>query len=286
LIDVKREARTCWVTGAGGLIGSHVAPAASTSWRAIALTRVDLDFGLFDEVRARFHQDRPNAIIHCAAMSRVAECEQNPDLAHRINVEATELLAQLAASIPFIYVSTDLVFDGAKGNYTEANSPNPLTVYARTKLEGEVAVLKNPRHTVIRTSLNGGASPYGDRSFTEQLITAWRADRVPKLFVDEFRSPIMASETSRAIWEMLDGGYTGLFHIAGAERLSRYQIGELLAPYVPRLNPQIEPASLRDYPGPPRAPDTSLVSDKAAALLSFPLPRFSDWLEKNWPIEP
>jgi dTDP-4-dehydrorhamnose reductase len=146
-------------------------------------------------------------------------------------------------------------------------------------------VLANPSHTVIRTSLNGGSSPYGDRSFTEQLITAWKAGRAPKLFVDEFRSPLMASVTARVIWDFLERRVTGLLHIGGAERLSRYQIGQLLAARVPRLHPRIEPASFRDYPGPPRAPDTSLLSTKAAGLLSFSLPRLSDWLNIHWPIE-
>lgn len=280
------EARTCWVTGAGGLIGSHVAAAAPPAWRAIALARPDLDLGDFDTVRTRFDADQPVAIIHCAAISKASQCEQNPGGARRINVEVTELLARLASAIPLLYLSTDLVFDGTKGHYTEADAPNPLTVYARTKLDAEAPVLANRLHIVLRTSLNGGPSPYGDRSFTEQLLTAWKAGNAPRLFVDEFRSPLMASITARAIWELLERGANGLFHLGGAERLSRFQIGELLAARVPSLNPRIEPASFRDYPGPPRAPDTSLVSTKAAGVLSFPLPRLGDWLAAHWPVAP
>ncbi|HMJ91447.1 MAG TPA: NAD(P)-dependent oxidoreductase [Candidatus Acidoferrum sp.] len=275
--------KLCWITGTGGLIGSHIVRAAPPEWRVIALTREQLDIRDFDAVRARFSAERPQLVIHCAAMAKVNECESHPQLAWLVNCEATRVLAELSASIPLLFFSTDLVFDGRKGNYVERDAPNPLTRYAATKVAAEEVVLANPRHTVVRTSLNGGASPGGDRSFTEQLLNSWRAGRATRLFTDEFRSPIMAEATARAVWELVAQGGTGLLHVAGSERLSRYEIGEIVARKAPELKPVLERASLRDFDGPPRAPDTSLDSSRAQELLSFPLPSLSDWMKSGVP---
>lgn len=211
-------------------------------------------------------------------MSKSPDCQAQPELAHKVNVEATALLAELAADIPFVFFSSDLVFDGRKGNYTETDPVGALSVYAETKVAAERIVLANPRHTVIRTSLNGGTSPRGDSGFNEQLRRDWQAGNVPKLFVDEFRCPIPAAVTARATWELLGVGATGLFHVAGGERLSRLQIGEALASRHPELKPRFEATSLKTYSGAPRPPDTSLNCDKAGQLLSFPLPGLREWL--------
>jgi dTDP-4-dehydrorhamnose reductase len=190
-------------------------------------------------------------------------------------------LAALAHDIPFIFFSTDLVFDGKQGHYDEAAVPSPLNVYGETKVEAEQIVLSNPNHTVIRTSLNGGTSPTGDRGFNEEMRRAWQAGRTLKLFTDEFRSPTSAAVTARAVWELAAANQPGLYHVSGSERLSRWRIGELMAARWPGLNPKIQPGSLREYEGPPRAPDTSLNCSKAQRLLSFRLPGFTDWLEAH-----
>jgi dTDP-4-dehydrorhamnose reductase len=270
-----------WITGAGGLIGNHLVQLASpfaSQWRVMGLTRADLDLLDFAAIRHAFHEQKPAAIIHCAAMSKSPDCQAQPQVARRINVEATALLAKLAADIPFIFFSSDLVFDGKKGNYVEADAVGPLSIYAETKVEAEQIVLKNPRHTIVRTSLNGGTSPRGDSGFNEQLRRDWQAGKVPKFFTDEFRCPIPAVATARATWELLDRGATGLFHVAGAERLSRLQIGEALAARHPELRPRFLAGSLKEYSGAPRPPDTSLNSAKAQRHLSFPLPGLTQWL--------
>lgn len=277
-----------WVTGAGGLIGSHLvraAPVAAPEWEVVGLTRDRLDLADAAAVILLFCRQSPQLVIHCAALSRAAACQADPALARRLNVDVTTRLAKLAAGIPFVFFSTDLVFDGRKGHYRETDPPNPLTVYAGTKLDAEQVVLANPRHTVLRTSLNGGVSPTGDRGFNEELRRTWQAGRAARLFRDEFRCPIAASVTARAVWALIARNQPGLYHLAGSERLSRLQIGELLAARWPELRPRIEAGSLRDYSGPPRAPDTSLDCAKLQALLPFPLPGFTQWLAGH-PDEP
>jgi dTDP-4-dehydrorhamnose reductase len=199
-----------------------------------------------------------------------------------VNVETTKFLAELAAGIPFIFFSTDLVFDGRKGNYTETDPANPLHLYGETKLEAEGFVLRNPRHLVIRTSINGGVSPSGNRAFNEQLRRSLQqAGQGMTLFTDEFRCPIPAVETAQAVWDLAAKNCTGLYHIAGAERLSRLQIGELLVKRWPEVAGRIKSGSAKDFPGPPRALDTSLDISKVQKVLAKPLPGLGEWLAKN-----
>jgi len=273
-----------WITGAGGLIGNYLvqlAPRFAPSWHASGLTRSDVDLSDFAALREAFGAQNPAAVIHCAALSKSPDCQAHPELARRINVDLTALLADLANNIPFIFFSSDLVFDGKKGNYVESDPVGPLSVYAETKVAAEQSVLANPRHTVIRTSLNGGTSPRGDSGFNEQLRRDWQSGKVPKFFADEFRCPIPAAATARATWELLNCGATGLFHVAGAERLSRLQIGESLAARHPELNPKFQAGSLKEYSGAPRPADSSLNSARAQRLLSFPLPGLIQWLATN-----
>jgi dTDP-4-dehydrorhamnose reductase len=235
----------------------------------------------FAAVEKRFRAERPALVIHCAAMSKSPDCKANPPLANKINVEATAHLAGLAVDAGFIFFSSDLVFDGRKGNYIETDPVNPLSVYAETKVRAEQIVLKNPRHTVIRTSLNLGASPSGASAYNEQMLAAWKKGQTLNLFSDEFRCPIAAPVTAHAIWELAAQRQSGLYHLAGSERLSRVVIGELLAARHPELKAGIRPCSLREYQGEPRPADTSLNCSKIQKLLSFPLPGLSEYLRTN-----
>lgn len=273
-----------WITGAAGLIGNYLlqtSPTFAPGWQACGLLRAQLDLLDFAAVSQAFRQQQPQLIIHCAALSRSPAAQANPDLARRINVEATAHLANLAVDIPFVFFSSDLVFDGRTGNYNESAIPSPLSVYARTKVEAEKVVLSNPRHTVVRVSLNAGVSPTRDRGLNEQMRLAWQRGETLRFFTDEFRCPIPASVTARAVWELVNQGRTGIFHLAGAERLSRLEIGRLLAASWPQLQPKFVAALARDYSDPPRPLDTSLNCAKIQSLLSFPLPAFSAWLRDH-----
>jgi dTDP-4-dehydrorhamnose reductase len=286
---MERHSRLVWITGARGLIGNYLvrtAPMSASQWRVRALTRDQLDLLDSTAVRREFEKEKPRLVIHCAAVSTIAEVQNNPELAWQVNVEVTRRLAELAAEIPFVFFSTDLVFDGRKGNYVETDVPHPLHLYGETKAAAEEIVLRNSRHLLIRTSINGGISPSGNRAFNEQLRRAMQqAGPGMKLFTDEFRSPVPAIETARAVWDLTGKKCAGIYHVAGAEKLSRWQIGRLLVNRWPELGAKIEPASARDFPGPPRAPDTSLDISKAQQVLSRPLPGLTDWLAAN-PHEP
>lgn len=276
--------RRVWITGAGGLIGSQLValvPDVVPGSQAVPLLRSELDLTDRAAVTARFRHDAPSAIIHCAALSRSPACQADPALARRLNVEVTQHLAELAEELPFVFLSTDLVFDGSKGNYVEDDSVGSLSVYAETKVAAEAIVRTHPHHLVIRTSLNYGHSTSGDRGFNEELLNAWHAGRPTPLFTDEFRCPIAARETARAVLELLCAGATGVFHVAGAERLSRWEIGHRVAARHPTVQPQIIATSLKTFQGAPRPADVSLDCAKAEARLGRPLPKFTEWLAQE-----
>jgi dTDP-4-dehydrorhamnose reductase len=273
-----------WVTGAGGLIGSYFVRTAErhgSAWRVRGLTRRELELTDFAAVRRAFAQDRPGLVIHCAALSRNPQCTAHPAQARLENVEVTEHLAALASQAQFVLFSTDLVFDGNQGWYAEEARVNPLSVYAETKVAAEQVAIRHPRHFIIRTSLNGGASPTGDRGFNEQMRLDWHQGRTTRLFTDEYRAPLFAGLTAQATWELVTRAPSGIYHVAGSERLSRWQIGERMAARWPQLAPRLEAASLRDYAGPPRPPDTTLNCAKAQQHLTFSLPGFTTWLTQN-----
>lgn len=273
-----------WITGAGGFVGNAIVQSASAYGRdytVSALTRREIDLTDFEAVSARFRQDNPDFVIHTAAMARSPDCQANPTLARKINVDATAHLAELAQDVGFIFFSTDLVFDGRKGNYIETDEPNPLSVYAETKLAAEKVIIQNPRHTVVRCSLVAGASPKGNHSFNEELRGAWKAGKTTKLFHDEYRTPIHVDVVTRAIWEIVARKHAGLFHLAGAEKFSRMQLGELVAARHPELTPRMESRSLREYQGPPRPADASLNCAKLQSLVSFKLAGLNEWLEQH-----
>lgn len=274
----------CWITGAGGLIGNYLfqtAPQFAPDFEVIGLTRAQLDLTDYAAVRAEFQRQQPQLVIHCAAMSKSPACQENPVLARKLNVEVAAQLAGIALKVPFVFFSTDLVFDGQKGNYTETDAVNPISVYGETKAIAEDIVSRHPRHLILRATLNAGRSPSGTSAFNEQMRAAWAAGKALDLFTDEFRCPIPAAVTARAVWELVAKKAVGIFHLGGAEKLSRVQIGELLAARCPELNPKIIPGSLKQYQGAPRTPDVSLDCAKAQSQLSFPLPKFSEWLSEN-----
>jgi len=283
-LDVTAEEGRVWVTGAGGLIGSYIvrlAPLYAPNFTIIPLSRADLDLTDLAAVERKFKADRPRLIIHCAAMSKTPDCQANPAGARRINIEATARLAELAGAADFIFFSTDLVFDGRKGNYVETDPINPLSVYGETKAAAEAMVTRNARHIVLRTSLNSGASPSGKSGYNEQFRSAWAEGKTLRLFDDEYRSPISAAATARAVWELAARPRGGIWHLAGAERLSRVQIGQLLAVRHPELNARQESCSLREYQGAPRPADTSLNCSKLQEHLTFRLPGLTEWLQEN-----
>lgn len=289
----RKEGPCLWVTGAGGLIGSELVRQARRrwpDWEVIGLTRGDLDLEDLSAVERRFRQDRPEWVVHAAGWTRSPACEADPAGARRANVEVTAHLAGLAEPAGLVFFSTDLVFDGCQGWYRETDPVHPLSVYGATKAEAESRVLERPGHLVVRTSLNYGNSPTGDRAFNEDMERAWREGRTMTLFTDEYRCPIPAVATAGAVWSLVaramsagpgEDRPSGVYHVAGAERMSRWDMGVLVAGDREPCRRLLQSGIRAEYRGSPRPADTSLVCDRVSSWLDEPLPDFSRWMAEH-----
>jgi dTDP-4-dehydrorhamnose reductase len=272
------------ITGAAGLIGQYLvntAPRWAPGWDVQGISRAQLDLTDQSAVSSAFQRYEPQLVIHCAAMSRTMECEQNPERAARVNIEATRLLSRLAKKARLVFLSSGEVFDGSTSWYDESAEPNPINVYGRTKLEAERAVLQNPAHAVVRIVLTSGTSLSGDRSFVEEMSRSAKAGKDVTLYADEFRCPLPAGVIARALWEFAQQEQPGLYHLGGSDRLSRWEIGELLVPWFPELKGRLVQGTARRHTGARRPPDLSLACDKIQRVLSFRLPGLRSWLTER-----
>jgi dTDP-4-dehydrorhamnose reductase len=223
-----------------------------------------------------FHDARPNVIVHAGAMAAVSDCYRDPVTARLVNINGTQRLAELAAEngARLILVSTDMVFDGEQGHYRESDAPRPLSVYGQTKVAAERLTLTVPRHVVVRVSLLFGPSLIGRPTFFDQKVAALR-DRKPRtLFTDEWRTPLSLAVAARGLLTVARSDVTGLLHLGGPERLSRYEMGQRLAAYLKSEASVFVPVNRENAPSPePRPRDVSLDSTSFRA-------RFPD---ERWP---
>jgi dTDP-4-dehydrorhamnose reductase len=194
-------------------------------------------------------------------MSGVGDCFRDPSQARRANTTATRLLAELAERHParFVYISTDLVFNGHKQWYRETDCPEPLSVYGQTKAEAERAVLHHRLHLVLRLSLLFGPSLNGRPSFFQQQINAIRDGLACQLFEDEWRAPLSLPVAAQGILMAAASEVGGILHLAGPQRLSRLEMGQRLARVLGKSPQLCKPTRREDITAAePRPRDTSL----------------------------
>lgn len=231
------------LTGASGQLGAYLirelqaAGLEFTAWSGAAADQRcgvklrPVDLGDEGATSAAFTDAAPTVVLHAAAVSRVADCLRDPARAQAINAGGAAILAALCArqSARLVYVSTDLVFDGEKGNYGESDAPAPVSEYGRSKAAGELATRAAPDHAVVRVSLLYGPARNGRTSFFEDQISALRAGRPIPLFHDEWRSPLDLATAARALLAVAVSDYQGTLHVSGPERMSRLEMGRRLA---------------------------------------------------------
>jgi dTDP-4-dehydrorhamnose reductase len=195
----------------------------------------------------------PEAIINAAAASSPAAVAADPAAAERVNVQLPRRLAQLAhhLSARFLQISTDMVFDGETGPYRSTDVPMPRSLYAQLKLMAEKEALRfgSDFVVVLRITLVNGNSPSGERSLHEKLFHAWAAGQVTPLYTDELRQPVGATNVGDVLTELLERpNLHGLFHWAGPDLLSRYDIGRQLVAHFGLPENLIQPVNSPEGP--------------------------------------
>lgn len=286
--------RDVLVLGASGFLGTHVASLLGS--RAVAHSRdatrasaataaADLTEG--GELLRLLDAHPTRALINCSALSQPAACEADPRAAEAMNTDLPRALGEWAsaAGARLIHVSTDLVFGGTSapaGGFAEEDEPAPLSVYGESKAQGERALLEvAPEALVVRLPLLYGDGRGTGRGASEDLFATLERGEPARLFKDEWRTPLPVSVAAAALTELCDMDTRGLLHVAGADRVSRLELGRAL--HACRF--QDEDRMERELQGcvraeldltPPRPEDTSLCSERARALLETELPGLTE----------
>lgn len=277
------EQPTWLVTGASGFLGANMgAFLDGRATRIGSVRRPAAPDALFDRYVANDLEDpvdlvraiediRPDVVLHAAAMASHEACEANPRRARLVNAWASEALARAAtrAGSRFVLISTDAVFDGARGHYGEADAPSPASVYGRTKLEGEQLVASAADALIVRTNFFGW-SPTGHRSILEFFVNALSNGEQVRGFTDFTTSSVYVQVLARALWDLCAIEATGLVHLTSPEALTKYEFGVAVAEEFGLDAGLITPTTsdLR----PPREGDISLDVSRAESWLGRPLP--------------
>ncbi len=215
----------------------------------------------------------PDTIINVAAYTNVDGCETNKELAWKINVEGVKNIALYSQGIDAhtIHISSDYVFDGNNGPYTEDERPNPINYYGRTKLASE-NVLKSSgtRYTIIRTNVLFGPAKFGRPDFVKWVVNSLREKKQIRIVTDQFGNPTYLDDLVNGISSIEESETEGLFHIGGKDFLTRYEFTEEIAEFFEldkSLITPIKTAELNQLA--PRPLRSGLITDKAERLLGY-----------------
>ena len=223
------------ITGGTGSLGIELQKVFPEN---ISPTHEELDITNKEQVKKIFQQNEIDMVIHTAAITKVRQCEDNKQLAWRVNVEGTKnLIDEIINSklnISFVYVSTACVFDGYSEMYTEESIPYPENFYSLTKLLGEFEVNQLPNSTIIRTN------------FVPRK--PWPYE---KAFTDRFGTYLFADQVANGIHDVIKEKVTGIVHIVGDKKISVFELAKM-------TTPEIKPMTMDDYSGPRLTMDMSL----------------------------
>jgi dTDP-4-dehydrorhamnose reductase len=269
------------ITGASGFLGGNFCRFYSDNYELHALFHrhpaifpgvkaYSCDLQNKEQATKLVKRIKPDAIIHLAALSQPNECAREPELSFRINVEATQHLATISAGldIPLVFTSTDLIFDGENAPYDEYSAPEPANLYGKHKWEAEMRVAEtNPNAFICRLPLLYGNSYSAGVSFLQPILESLADGKAINQFSDEFRTPASARDICRGLVLLLEQGEPGVYHLGGPERLSRLQMGEIIADVFGYSRELVNSQKRAAVPMPAYRPkDTSLVSNDMKEL--------------------
>lgn len=273
--------KTLLLTGSTGFLGLRLAPALASRWRVVGASRtvsepgsVKMDLEDLDSVRRAFESVRPDAVVHAGAMARPDDCERAPERALRVNRDAARVLAESCGrtGARLVHLSTDLVFDGEKGFYSEDDPVAPISVYGRTKLAAEEAVLAAaPGAVVLRVASLYGRPLGAARCFVDELRAKLSRGEPAGAFEDQWRTSTAADFLHEPVLRLLDDpDLDGVYHWGGAERATRFELAVALCRafgWDERLVRRTRMADARQLARRPR--DSSLDSSRLAGALGL-----------------
>jgi dTDP-4-dehydrorhamnose reductase len=288
------------VTGSNGLLGQHLIHALVNSGHTVTgiskgpnridgnlqgFTYKDVDITRAIPLRDTVDKEKPDIVVHAAAMTQVDKCEEEKQTCYNTNVSATRFLvdALKAHKSRLIYVSTDFVFDGLKGPYTEEDQPAPVNYYGSTKMVAEKAVMESGLDwTIVRTVLVYGQTIEGTRS----NIINWVKQNLEegnsiKVVTDQWRTPTFVDDLVKGILLIIEKKARGIFHISGSDGLSPYDMAIKTARYFKLSEQLIEKVDSSNFRQPGQRPlKTGFKIDKAKKELGYEPLSFDESLKK------
>jgi len=280
------------ITGASGLLGSKIVELTRENYEVIPLHNtkplhpdsLKLNITNRKEVFSLFRKTKPNVTIHTAAETNVDKCETQKHLAWKINVEGTRNVAFACskANAKMVYISTDYVFDGETGLYTEEDTPNPINHYGITKLEGEKQVKKLCKnHIILRTSVLYGWHPY-KQNFATWVINSLKQKKKTSIIEDHSNTPTFADNLAEITIEAIQKDLQGLYHASGSKKISRYKFAQQIAKTFNLDHSLINPLKMSQLTAwiAKRPKDSSLNTNKIQKQLKTELLNVSQGLNK------
>jgi len=287
------------VTGANGFTGQHlIKTLIGKGFEVIAtsrnesllpsynkLTYYNIELTDVSNVENLFDLTRPNAVIHTAAMSKPDECSANPNLCTANNIEATGHLLEAATKVGtqhFIYLSTDFIF-GEGGPHAEDDAPAPLNLYGASKLEAEALVNAAAiKATIVRPVFMYGPVWQNLRpSFIQWVAGKLKNGEPIKVVTDQARTPTYIGDLCWGLRKIINDQVPGVFHLAGKDIVSPYDMAVAVAKHLNLPLGLIEPVTASTFPEPvKRAQRSGLKIDKAVSLLGYAPHSFAAALQK------
>lgn len=266
------------ITGAGGQLGKELQLLFGASGHeVIAWSRADLDVTDAGAVAERIAAAKPDVILHCAAYTKVDDCETQVERAFLVNATGAGNVARAANQIgaKLVYISTDYVFDGAKGApYVETDTPNPINVYGASKLEGERLVARlHDRHFIVRTSwLYGEHGP----NFVATMLRLARDNKEIRVVDDQVGSPTWTRDLAKALLNLVTTDGYGIYHLSNSGCCTWFEFAREIF-FQAGLEVSLTPITSEEYRRPARRPQYSVLEHaRWIALGNADLP---DWRE-------
>ncbi len=284
------------ITGVNGFVAGSVMAHAKGKWEIHGIGRSEnlanetgliyhkLDLLDGEKLADLFNEIRPDAVIHTAAMANIDTCQKNQEMAEQANVEITLSIANLCRQLgsKLIFCSTDAVFDGTKGDYTESDVPRAVNFYAETKIKAEKIVLvASDQNVVARLALVMGLPVIGKgNSFLADTIGKLEKGISVPFPVNETRTPIDVVTLGSALVEMAGNQFGGIIHLSGCTKINRYQMALEIAKTLGYSTELIQSVDSNAMEGrAPRSNDVSMDNSLARKVLKTPMLTLSEGLK-------
>jgi dTDP-4-dehydrorhamnose reductase len=281
------------ITGSSGMLGKDIAAlfskrnskdevyGISRTGQLPGVKNIQVDLTNNQVLQEQLQLIKPELIIHCAASVNVDACEENRAQAHALHVESTRQLAAFSEHTRLIYISTDSVFDGEKGDYSEDSVVNPLNYYAESKWEGEQAALTNSKSLVLRTNIYGFHNPSTTGSLVEWALHQLTDGKAINGFHDVFFNPLYTVQLAALVEELADKSVTGILN-AGSDRfISKCDFLLALAETFGFDQSLVKAASVNDINFKAKRPkNTTLNTTLLTKVLGHEAPAFSSGMQQ------